>query len=269
LKKNLVVIKLGGSALTDKMRIYTPRLSAIQKAAKQLAVIQEKAQLVLVHGAGSFGHIPVKRYGLQEGFKSFDQITGLATTKFKLLEWERILDTTFLKHGVRIVPFCASDFIETKAGRIRRADLSSLRRWLWLGCVPSVGGDIVPDSKRGFAILSGDQLAAYLAVKLKAARLVFGLDVDGVFDSDPKLNREARILSEMTPTTAMRYATRATSGAVPDVTGGMAGKITEGAIAARRGVPTYFVNLTKNNRLQDAALGGAAIASLIRASGRS
>ena len=173
MEKDLVVIKLGGSALTDKTRIYTPRLGAIHKAAKQLATIQEEAQLVLVHGAGSFGHLPVKRYGLQEGFKSFKQIRGLATTKFKLLEWEEILDTILLKHGVRVVPSFASDFVQTSSGRIVRADLVCVRMWLQLGCVPSVGGDIVPDSKRGFAILSGDQLAAYLAIKLKATRLVF------------------------------------------------------------------------------------------------
>ena len=121
----------------------------------------------------------------------------------------------------------------------------------------------------GFAILSGDQLAAYLAIKLKAARLVFGVDVDGVFDSDPKLNREARMFSEMTPRFAMRYAMRTTTGAVPDVTGGMAAKISEGVIAAQRGVPTLFVNLRKKDRLQRAALGQATIMSLIQASGRS
>jgi len=269
LRKDLVVIKLGGSALTDKTRIYTPRLSAIHRAAEQLSIIQEKVQLVLVHGAGSFGHMPVKRYGLEEGYTSHGQITGLTTTKFKLLEWEKILDTILLKHGVHIVPFLASDFIETEAGRIRRADLDSLSKWLRLGCVPTVGGDIVPDSKRGFAILSGDQLAAYLAIKFKATRLVFAVDVDGVFDSDPKLNREARLLSVMTPTTARRYVAKATTGATSDVTGGMAGKITEGVVAARCGIPTYFVNLTKSSRLQRAALGQSTVSSLIRTSGGS
>ena len=262
--KQLVVVKLGGSALTDKSQIYTPRLSAIHNAARQVSFIQRKVRLILVHGAGSFGHIPVKQYGLQRGFKGAGQIEGLAATKFKLLEWERILDSIFLKHGVHVIPFLASDFIELKAGRITRAELSPLRGWLRLGCVPMIGGDIVQDTTQGFSILSGDQLAAYLAIKLKARRLVFGVDVDGVFDSNPKLNRDARLLTDMTPTMAMHCARRSTNGAVADVTGGMAGKIIEGVVAARHGIPVCFVSLTKKKRLQKAVLGERVIASRIR-----
>ena len=257
-------MKLGGSALTDKSRIYTPRISAIQNAAEQAAFIQRRAHLILVHGAGSFGHIPVKRYGLHRGFKGAGQIKGLAATKLKLLEWERILDTIFLKHDVPIVPFFASDLIELKAGRIARAELGPLRGWLRLGCVPMIGGDIVQDAEQGFSILSGDQLAAYLAIKLKARRLVFGVDVDGVFDSNPKLNSDARLLADMTPTVAVHYATRSTIGAVADVTGGMAGKIRESVVAARHGIPVSFVSLTKRGRLRKAALGNHVIGSRIQ-----
>jgi isopentenyl phosphate kinase len=248
-------VKLGGSALTDKTRIYTPRLSTIHSAAKQISAIQRKQQLILVHGAGSFGHIPVKRYRLQQGFKNPAQIEGLATTKLKLLEWERTLDAVFLEHGVHVVPFLTSAFIELKNGRITHAELDPLKHWLQLGCVPIIGGDIVPDSNRGFSILSGDQLAAYLAIKLKAARLVFGLDVDGIFDSNPKLNKEARLLTDLTPTLAKHFATKPDTSAIPDVTGGMAGKIIEGVIAARHGIPVQFVSLKKNKRLQKAVLG--------------
>jgi isopentenyl phosphate kinase len=51
---------------------------------------------------------------------------------------------------------------------------------------------------------------------------------------------------------------------MPDVTGGMAGKITEGVVAARHGVPVYFVSLMKNKRLQKAVLGQPVTASRIR-----
>jgi isopentenyl phosphate kinase len=262
--RELVVIKLGGSALTDKSRIYTPRLKVIHRVAQEVSLIRQKAELVLVHGAGSFGHIPAKRYDLQNGYKNFSQLSGLAATKVKLLEWQRILDTIFLSHGVSIIPFFASDMVETTGGRIRRADLLSLRRWIGLGCVPMVGGDIVPDSKRGFSIVSGDQLAVYLAIKLSAARLVFGVDVDGVFDGNPKSNRSAKLLPDLDTKTALHYATKAGMSTVPDVTGGMAGKISEGVVAARHGVSTYFVNLTKINRLQKAALGQAVIGSRLK-----
>ena len=263
LPKPLIVVKLGGSALTDKKRIYTPRVNEIRRAAKQIAQLRKEFSLVVVHGAGSYGHIPVKQWKLGSGFRDRRQLKGLAATKSKLLEWEMIFDAIFLKDQVPIVPVIASDFVVARSGRISSADLSAIRNWLNLGCVPSVGGDIVTDLGTGFSVVSGDQLAAYLAVKLRAARLVFATDVDGIFDANPKLDPRARILTELTAKSARRAATGASVSIVPDVTGGMAGKLVEAAAAASKGIPVYFINLTKNARLAKAVLGQEVLCSRI------
>ncbi len=263
MQKSLIVIKLGGSALTDKKRIYTPRNPIINQAARQVAAITKKFRVVLVHGAGSYGHIPVRKFGLAHGFKTLKQLKGLAATKLKLLEWEALLDDVFLKHQIPTTPFVASNFIVTKKGRIISAELNPLKNWLRLGCVPTTGGDIVPDCDYGFSILSGDQLAAYIAMKLKARRLIFATDVDGVFDSDPKLNRQAALLTDLTQSLASRLLMKAGSRTTPDVTGGMAGKIKEAIIAADHGIPVYFINLTKDERLQKVAFGQEVLASRI------
>ena len=60
------VLKIGGSILTDKTFDMTARPAAIQAVAEEIAAYPE--DLVLVHGAGSFGHIPAKKYGLQQNF---------------------------------------------------------------------------------------------------------------------------------------------------------------------------------------------------------
>lgn len=254
MRKPLIVIKLGGSALTDKTRIYTPRKTAIKRAARQIAALTRKFSIVLVHGAGSYGHIPVKKWNLDSRFTNRRQLAGLSATKSKLLEWEIILVETLRKHGTPIVPLLASDFVVTNLGRIKSADLRPLKRWLSLGCVPSMGGDIVTDLRNGFAILSGDQLAAYLAIKLEASQLIFGTDVDGIFDSNPKLNRSARLLPALTVRRAMELRKKARISIAPDVTGGMAGKIGEAVGVASRGIPVYFVNLAKGERLKSVAL---------------
>jgi isopentenyl phosphate kinase len=263
LSKPLIVIKLGGSALTDKGIIYTPRTSIIESSAEQIREICKKFALVLVHGAGSYGHIPVKRFKLENGLKSPKQVKGLAATKFKLLEWESILDATFLKHRVPVAPFLASDFIVAMNGRIVTSELRPLEKWLQLGCVPSIGGDIVTDTAKGFCVLSGDQIAAFIAIKFNAKKLIYGVDVDGVFDSNPKLNTKAQILKNLTPSSAARLVSKAASGTTPDVTGGMAGKIREAIPAARHGIPVYFVNLTKKDRLRKVTLGQKALCSSI------
>jgi isopentenyl phosphate kinase len=111
--------------------------------------------------------------------------------------------------------------------------------------------------------VSGDQLAAYLAIKLGASRLVFGTDVDGIFDANPRLHRQARILRELTTSSALRVARRARVSTAPDVTGGMAGKIVEAVAAASKGIPVYFINLTKNDRLVKVAFGEEVLCSKI------
>ena len=261
--RQIVVVKLGGSTLTDKSRIYTPRIAIIRQAASQIALVGERVSVALVHGAGSFGHMPVKKYGLENGFTSRSQLKGLAITKLKLLQWEELLGQILLKHEIPLIPFVTSNFVIARAGRIVSAELHPFRECLRIGCVPSVGGDIVMDIKDGFSIVSGDQLAAYLAIKLKASRLIFGIDVDGVFDSDPKLNETAQLVEQMTTNDASDLISRATQLAEIDVTGGMAGKIREAVNAARRGIPVHFVNLSKDRRLVKAALDQPVLGSRI------
>jgi isopentenyl phosphate kinase len=255
MQKALIVVKLGGSALTDKKRIYTPRVREIHRAARQIAVLRRKFSLVVVHGAGSYGHIPVKRWRLESGLTNRTQLKGVAATKVKLLEWELILNAIFLEHQIPLMPLLASDWVVTQNGRIESADLRPIRNWLNMGCVPSTGGDLVTDVKRGFSVVSGDQLAAYIAIHLKASQLIFGTDVDGVFSSNPKLDPHARLLRELTARSALHVTRRAKISTTPDVTGGMAGKIVEAVAVASSGIPVSFTNLNKDERLVKVALG--------------
>jgi isopentenyl phosphate kinase len=253
-QKAVLVLKLGGSALTDKGHIYTPRVQQIQRAAKQIWALRRKFSLVVVHGAGSYGHIPVKRWKLESGLKYRAQLRHVAATKIRLLEWEMILDRILVQQQVPLIPLLASDWVVTRGGRIQSADLRPIRNWLSIGCVPSVGGDLVADLKNGFSVLSGDQLAAYLAIRLGASQLIFCTDVDGIFSTNPKLDPHARLFEELSARSALRVARTAGISTTPDVTGGMAGKIFEAATAASRGIPVAFVNLNKDKRLTKVAM---------------
>jgi isopentenyl phosphate kinase len=259
----LVVIKLGGSALTDKRRIYTPRFAMIHAAAAQVARITRRCSVIIVHGAGSFGHMPVRRYGLQDGLKNRGQLKGLTATKLRLLQWESTIDEIFRSHRIPIIPFSTSDFAVTRNGRITTFELEPLTMWLRLGCVPSIGGDIVPDTRKGFAILSGDQIAAYIAIKLNAAKLVYCLDVDGLYDANPIVNSKARLVKSLTVESALGLASKSTRTFAPDVTGGIVGKVREAIVAAKKRVPVYFVNLTKDERLLKVTLGQETICSTL------
>jgi len=75
----------------------------------------------------------------------------------------------------------------------------------------------------GFTILSGDQIAAALAVKLNAERIIMGIDVDGLYDSDPKRNFSARLITEVSLKDFAKLIRHIGGSQVPDVTGGMLG----------------------------------------------
>ena len=254
MSKPLIVIKLGGAALTDKGRIYAPRSEVIRSAARQVAAIQSRFSVFIVHGAGSYGHIPVKQFGLFRGFQNASQLRGLSEAKLRLLEWELTLGRVFRQYKVPVVPFIPADYLIARNGRIHSCNTKGIEEWMRLGCVPSTGGDIVPDISTGFSIVSGDQLAVYMAISLHASKLVFATDVDGIFDSNPKQNKVARLIRRVHAADVRKIRVNASPN-VTDVTGGMKGKLQEASRAASSGIPVFFVNLTKGNRLRDLVLG--------------
>ena len=66
-----IVIKLGGSLITDKATEKTLKKEVLDTVSKVIATIVNKGySLVLVHGAGSFGHLLAKKWSIVEGADS-------------------------------------------------------------------------------------------------------------------------------------------------------------------------------------------------------
>ena len=202
----------------------------------------------------------MKTFGLSNGYRNPTQLRGLGEAKFRLLEWEFTIDKVFLQHEIPLVPFLTSCYTIARRGRIISCDIDPIKAWIKLGCVPSTGGDIVSDVSAGFSIVSGDQLAAYLAIALKARMLIFATDVDGIFDADPKTRQRAHLIKEI-PVSSIRRISTDMGRTITDVTGGMKGKLEEAATVAFNGIPVFFVNLLKGNRMQDLVLGRRVICS--------
>jgi 5-(aminomethyl)-3-furanmethanol phosphate kinase len=55
---------------------------------------------------------------------------------------------------------------------------------------------------------TSDSIAAYVALKLQASRLILVTDVDGVFAEDPKKNRTAKLISEISTHDLLAHADR-------------------------------------------------------------
>ncbi len=56
--------------------------------------------------------------------------------------------------------------------------------------------------------VTSDSIAAYLAVKFKAKKVVFVTDVDGIFNADPKKHSDSHLLKTVTPLELSRFKDR-------------------------------------------------------------
>lgn len=99
-------------------------------------------------------------------------------------------DGVVLKLGGSVVTDKASAKLRVAEERIR--DLGALRGLVERGLIPLLYGVPAWDAAQGCSILSGDQIAPYVAHGLGLRRVVHGTDVDGVFDADPTANPDAR-----------------------------------------------------------------------------
>jgi isopentenyl phosphate kinase len=245
-KIKTVIIKLGGSVITDKRLAFKANFRSMNRIARELARVRDR--LILLNGAGSFGHIPVKRYGLDKGF-SKQKIRSFARTKLQLLRLQEMLVSVLYRHGIPVVPLTSSSFMIARSGRLCRAELVPIRKFLELGLVPLLGGDLAADLDQGWRVVSADQMAAWIAPRVGASTIIYGTDVDGLYSSDPKVSRDAVLLETLSCREIHNIAVSTLGSRMPDVTAGMRGKLLEAEYAAKKGVEVVIMNLRSPENL--------------------
>ena len=257
-----IVLKLGGSVITEKNKVATANLDAIERLAGEIA--QSKVtNLILVHGGGSFGHPIAKKYNLSEGYTTPSQVIGFSETHLAMTQLNSLVIEALIKHNVNAVVVQPSSCVVTKAGRIQRMELTPINRMLKMGLVPVLYGDAVLDLENGFSILSGDQLVSSLAINFDASKIIIGGDVDGIYTADPKSNPSANLISCVTLEELKSKKYEIEGSKATDVTGGMLGKIHELVPAISQSIPALLVNASKPWRVYKALNGEEVIGTII------
>ena len=257
-----IILKLGGSVITRKEKPLTPNKRAIKRLAREISKAKVK-RLIIVHGGGSFGHPIAKEHGIAEGFKDESQLMGFSKTSQAMTMLNEILVEALLNEKIPAATVRPSSFIVTKQSRIERADWKVVAKFLELGFVPVLYGDAVLDSAIGFTILSGDQLVAELAISLNAERIIIGVDVDGLYTADPKVDDSAKLIRNVSLEQLNELKDRIEKAKLVDVTGGMLGKINELTRAVKCGIPVLIVNGLKPNKIYKALLNERVVGTLI------
>jgi isopentenyl phosphate kinase len=119
--------------------------------------------------------------------------------------------------------------------------------------IPVTFGDVVLDKKLGFSICSGDLLVEILAKYFKPEKVIFVIDEDGLYTSNPKIDKKAKLIEKTTFKKLREFSTSLDKHA--DVTGGMGGKIGIIANISKLGIETVLINGNKNERLFDVLVG--------------
>jgi isopentenyl phosphate kinase len=248
------VLKIGGSVITDKQTELIARTQVIDRLVEEIQAADIQ-KLIVVHGGGSFGHPMAKRYSIKEGFKEASQLVGFAETHHVMTMLNGLVVDSLIWHDVPAVGITPSSCIMTENGRIKSFEDTSVRRLLEMGFLPVLYGDAVLDTKLGFTILSGDQLTTALALRFNAERIIMGVDVDGLFECDPKSSRSAEFFSHLTLEDAKKVRAKLDDSTARDVTGGMFGKIGELIPAVEKGISVAIVNACESRLVYNALKG--------------
>lgn len=254
----MILVKLGGSVITDKTTYRTFRDGSVRRLAREMMTTDEEK--IVVHGAGSYGHIYAKEYDLQSGLKEKRQVEGVARVMHDVRELDNLVLGAFNDEGMwsSAVPPGSSAIM--KNGALSKMDLWPFQRFLDIGITPVTFGDVAMDDEKGVSICSGDQLMMMLAERFRPRKVIFCADVDGLFTADPNCDPGATLIEEVDHRT---LSTIPRTERCVDVTGSIYAKIEYMLQIARNAGDCMIINGNSEGRLADAIADRRAVCSRI------
>jgi isopentenyl phosphate kinase len=247
------VVKLGGSIVTRKSEPYRLRPKVLERLSREAAEAWQRGRspLILLHGAGSFGHPTAKAWGLARPPPGrANRERGAALTAYGVRRLHLGVLRALLDAGLpaRSVPPYPS--LRNREGRLVAFDAAPFQAVLDEGCVPVSFGDVVGDETWGSSILSADTLAVHLARELPVSRVIFVSDVPGVLVPGP--NGRPTVLHELGPAMPASLVPAPNR---PDVTGGIRGKVEAMLAISAAGVRAGLISGLQHGALSRAIRG--------------
>ena len=255
----MILIKLGGSVITDKREYRKFNRDVVARLCSEIK--ESGKNVVVVHGAGSFGHVLAKRHDLNSGVSSEDQIPAVAQVCFDVRELNSMIVRELNVAGIPSISVPPGSCFMMSDRRISFGDGEVIRSMMDKGIMPVMFGDVVQDHKLGFAICSGDQIMERLAELREFERIIFVSDIDGLFDEDPKDNPNARLYG----TVDMGTLESVRSGSlVDDVTGGVYEKMMSMLRMSSSDRDCMLINGTVPGRLASALRGEDVVCTIAK-----
>jgi isopentenyl phosphate kinase len=248
----ILLIKLGGSVITVKDRALTPNINAIRELSHVFAKLGES--LIVVHGGGSFGHYWSVKYNIHSKPEFYDP-RGISVVHESMVALNQIVVKSMSDAG--LAPYGISPISLFADGKGNVTKFNELVEFTRRGIVPVIYGDVVHINKGRFSIVSGDSLMTRIATHLVPSRVIFTVNVDGVYEN-MKTKKLIKLLNFST------NEVNITDSSI-DVTGGMGRKISEAFEIARQGIDVNIVNGLNAERVFDILRGDEVEGTMIPA----
>lgn len=181
LKYSRVLLKLSGEALAGSQG-FGIEPTTIYEISREIAEVRELGiQIAVIVGGGNFFR------GLQASAKGMDRATadyiGMLATVMNALSLQYFLE----KIGVHTRVQSAINMQEVAEPYIRRRAIRHLEK----------GRVVIFAAGTGNPFFSTDTAAALRALEIGADVILKATKVDGVYDSDPKINPNAKLYKEL------------------------------------------------------------------------
>ena len=251
-ENEVILLKLGGSLLTDKDKPLFIREDIAMSTIQQIIEANEK--VILIHGGGSFGHPLAKKYDLMKGLDPSisNQIFGLTKTHQAMVNFNSYLVNLFLERNYPALSIQPSSIFNKDNRKITIINIQLIEDLLAFNILPILYGDIIFENHTSFSILSGDQIIFKLCEKLskyRVSKVIFAIEADGLFvnEKDPA-NKKIKLVPEIL-SSELDNLDLADLGKKIDVTGGIQGKINSIKKICTFNIPVQIVNGLKENNI--------------------
>lgn len=261
--RDKVVVKWGGGLITDKSQLCTAKRDIIRSLVETIITCHENdLDVILVHGAGSFGHLRAKQWRLNEGKINPSNFTADHTCSTQEQAVQLVRKDMLTLNSMVMEELTKADISAAVlsphnwargTGENFAGDLS-LFASAPEGIVVVTHGDVVDcDEPQKFAILSGDDLVTRLAIEVpNVQRLVFAIaGVDGLLRCPPDRASPEDLIEIWSPDIEFEGEHQSEI----DVTGGIGLKAARGAKVADNGIEVMMVSGEHPQRVADACIG--------------
>ncbi len=269
--RDCVVIKWGGSLITDKESMCTADLQIIKSlanVAKQC--LDEDLDLIIVHGAGSFGHLRAKHWRLNEGLIEPNNIRiqsdcenqkqAVDIVRKEMLTLNNEVSKALLELGLKVSIKPPHEWARNTGSNFDGDVRKTFSDYQDSICITF--GDVVDcDGEKEFGILSGDDLVVRLCKEIpNVRRLIFAVGgVDGILKRPPSFAQPSDLIEEWS--IGMNF--EGIHNSEIDVTGGIGLKAVRGSEVAQLGVEVLIVNGAYPERVFSACIGKSVIGTKI------